>query len=307
MLSQLIQCTDAQVCKIAEIAFDYLFGIINKSEAKQIMTNLGLDKEKLSIVNNGYVLRNCKYYIYAKTKNEKVKPSDYKIDDSDVIMLDRIASCLKINGCKPWSLKRLEINERVLVSKTLKDYIGRYISKKMTFLIKSYGVSRHDLEFELLVAALFALHKKYPYYESSLHAINTVKSTIIHKGIDLINHYTRKKNQRLKQNSDGTFEAVNVDCAVLQMLEAPQEFDLRYKDERSSLRSLQDRMNDKGALFISLARGDFNSDFSDYLGMNNVECAERNYSVYLKKIHRYLNVDESQSEKFFAKLRKQLI
>ncbi len=308
MLSQLIQCTDAQVCKIAEIAFDYLFGIISKSEAKKILTNLGLDKDKLSIVNNGYVLKNCKYYVYAKVKNEKTNPRSFKIEDSDVIILDRIAACLDIRGCKPWSLKRLEANESVLTNSVFKSYMGRFISKKMQFLISgSYGISRHDIETELIEAALFALSKKYPYYESELHYVNTMKAAIAHKGIDVINHYTRKKNQRLRANSDGMFEAVNVDCEVLKNLEAPQDFSLRYKEEKETLRSLQNQMNDKGALFISLARGDFSSDFSDYLGMNNVDYAERNYNLYLRKIHKYLSIDECQSNKFLAKIRKQLI
>ena len=286
-------------------SFDYLFGNVSKTELKDSFRFDGLDPSKLELIQNGYICRNCKLYLYAMAMlGEDIDPLDYGVERKDRKALIWVSRNIQIDeGCDPWTLRGLESNERLLVE-GLKTYIGKFITKKMTFLLKSYGWQRHDIEADLQCAGLWALHKKYPYFDSPLHAANTVKTAIHNKGIDLITKSTRHKNQRLIRNTDGTFEAVNVDLSALKSLEAPTPFELRYRDERLGLQAIQKRMNDRSALYISLARGDYSADFSEYLGIDNRQAAEGNYHSYLKKIDSYLGVSLKERNRFFEKLRR---
>lgn len=290
--------------QMLQLYFDYLFGNISKNGLKQGFRYNDLDPDKIDLVQYGYLCRNCKLFVYALATGNALQAEQYGVDRKDTKALKWVAHNVDIDTawCAPWDLKRLEQNENAIVY-GLKTYIGKFVTKKMTFLIKSYGLHRHDIQTELYCAGLWALHKKYPFFESSLHAINTVKTAIHNKGMDIIAKNTRNKNQRLIRNKDGTFESVNVDISVLNNLEAPEPFELRYRDEREGLKSLQKIMNDRGALYISLARGDYNADFSEYIGLNNTEAAEGNYDSYLRKIDRFLGVTLEERERFFDKLR----
>lgn len=289
--------------QMIELCMDYLFGVIDKIQLRKQFVLIG-DKELLEkILASGYVYH-CKLFVYARSLS-KVKASDFGVEREDVALLKRIALSYKINGCRALTLSESNEFEMFVVSQ-LKTYIGKFISKKLLFLIKSYGLSRQDIESRLLCSAIIALRRKYPYFQSQLHAVNIVKASIHNQGMDIINECTRKKSQRLIKNNDGTFEAVNIDYQCLTKLEAPIPYELRLKDERDSLSALQNKMNKKGALFISLARGEYNEDFSEYLGLDNSELAEKNYNSYLSKIRKYLNVDKAEADNWFSRLRKHL-
>lgn len=286
---------DRQIC---ELCMDYLFGLITKQQLKNAYNK----KQVEQLLCDGYFIKNCKLYVYGLTKGVEL---ECDIRDCDKKMLKQISRTYNINGCRALDLKEYAQLEQTVI-KVLIPYIGKFISKKMMFLIKSYGLSRHDLQGELLCKCLSTLARKYPYYESTLHAINTVKSSVHNAGIDLINQYTRQKNQRLLKNKDGTFEQRNIDYSTLVTVVAPEPFAMRHRDERSSLNALQKRMNKRGALFITLAKGEYNKPFSDYLGLDNTIACEQNYRSYLKNIKQYLNVNNKQVEQWFDKLRPYL-
>lgn len=286
---------DRQIC---ELCMDYLFGLITKQQLKNAYNK----KQVEQLLCDGYFIKNCKLYVYGLTKGVEL---ECDIRDCDKKMLKQISRTYNINGCRALDLNEYAQLEQTVI-KVLIPYIGKFISKKMMFLIKSYGLSRHDLQGELLCKCLSTLARKYPYYESTLHAINTVKSSVHNAGIDLINQYTRQKNQRLLKNKDGTFEQRNVDYSTLVTVVAPEPFAMRHRDERSSLSALQKRMNKRGALFITLAKGEYNKPFSDYLGLDNTIACEQNYRSYLKNIKQYLNVNNKQVEQWFDKLRPYL-
>ena len=286
---------DRQIC---ELCMDYLFGLITKQQLKNAYNK----KQVEQLLCDGYFIKNCKLYVYGLTKGVEL---ECDIRDCDKKMLKQISRTYNINGCRALDLNEYAQLEQTVI-KVLIPYIGKFISKKMMFLIKSYGLSRHDLQGELLCKCLSTLARKYPYYESTLHAINTVKSSVHNAGIDLINQYTRQKNQRLLKNKDGTFEQRNIDYSTLVTVVAPEPFAMRHRDERSSLNALQKRMNKRGALFITLAKGEYNKPFSDYLGLDNTIACEQNYRSYLKNIKQYLNVNNKQVEQWFDKLRPYL-
>ena len=304
MLNALTGTRGMDKVEMLRMLFDYLFGNITKSELKQSFKRADFDPSKLNLVSNGYICRNCKLFLYALSCGSKLTVETFGVERCDTKALIWVSQhiCIK-KGCPVWDLAHLEKNENSLIHE-LKTYIGKFISKRMAFLLKSYGLHRQDIEMELYCAALWAMHKRYPFFESALHAVNTSKTAIHNKGMDIIAKYTREKNQRLIRNKDGTFESVHIDVSVLSSLQAPEPFELRYKDERSGLNSIQKKMNDRSALYISLARGEYNADFSDYIGSNNSEAAEGNYKAYLNKIDKFLNVTVEERTAFFDKIKK---
>ena len=289
---------DRQIC---ELCMDYLFGLITKQQLKTAQP--GRKQQIEQLLADGYFIKNCKLYVYGLTKGLEL---ECDIRDCDKKVLKQIARTYDVHGCRALNMEQYAQLEQTVI-KVLIPYIGKFVSKKMMFLIKSYGLSRHDLQGELLCKCLSTLARKYPYYESTLHAINTVKSSVHNAGIDLISQYTRQKNQRLLKNKDGTFEQRNIDYSSLVTVAAPEPFAMRHRDERASLEALQKRMNKRGALFITLAKGEYNKSFSDYLGLDNTIACEQNYRSYLKNIKEYLNVNNKQVEQWFCKLRPHLM
>lgn len=283
--------------------FYHLFGVMTKIELRRAVGRVVSDYAK-----NGYVCRNCKLYIYAYTKNQKIRASDYGVNYVDVPLLKNIAASLEIpSKCRPLTLCELTKNENYLCEE-LRPYIGKFVSKKMAFLMKSYALPRHDLESDLMVAALHAFHKRYPFFESELYAINVCKSAIHNAGMDIINKYTSPKYSRLNQLRHGLFEHVHVGVDALKNVEAPQPYGGHYADESRSLRELEVKIPKRAARFISLARGDFDKDFSKYLGVeDNTAVADRAYKTYLNSVYSYLGINtKAQREQLMKSLRRHL-
>lgn len=286
--------------EIYQKVFLYLFSKISYHDLSLFCKDNGIDAKDLL---SGYVTRNCKFFIYAKSKDPSVTHLDFNIGKRDAKMLSKIARNMNIdNGCRPWTLAHLEHNECCLVSEVLDKWIAKFVAKKMAFLVQSYGLARHDLEADLKAHALHALHKAYPFFETELHAINTVKRAVHNKGIDLIKQHTRKRNQRLIQHQDGVFEAVNV--PITDEIEAPTPFAERYRDERQALDMIRWSMDKTSFQFITLARGDYDADFSRFLGVDNTEQAEANYPRYLNQVSAFLGLSKERAQQILGNLRK---
>ena len=280
----------------------YLFGVITKIELRR-----HIGPENAELVKHGYYCRNCKLFVYAYTRNTRVKAKDYGILPKDVATLKNVASSLQIDSkCRALTLAEMESNEAFLVSE-LKPYIGRFVTKKMLFLIRNFNLPRDDIESDLMIAALFAFHKRYPFFDSELYALNVCKSAIHNAGMDLIVKYSSQKRQRLHQIENGCFEQLHVDVSTLCDLEAPQPFECRYQDERRALRELETKIPARASKFISLARGDFDRAFSEYLGVdNNSTVADDSYQSYLKSVCDYLKINRTKRKKLLESIRRHL-
>ena len=288
--------------EVVEFFMDYLFGIITKRELQRHLNTI--NPNLINLVGNGYLIRNCKLFVYARSKG-KAKARDYGVVIEDKPLLSSIAQKLDISGCPVLTLKQFNQMETNLCLE-LKTYIGKFISKKLLFLTKSYGLSRSDIESQLLYKGLLSVIKRYPYFESELHAKNSAKTAIHNAGMDLIAQNTRGKTNRLIKNEDGTFEQKNIELSNLVNIEAPTPFTERMKDERSSLDSLLTKMNKRGCQFIKLARGEYDKEFSDFIGLDNTVACEQNYRSYLKKVQSFLNVNNRERDDWFSRLRKYL-
>ena len=94
----------------------------------------------------------------------------------------------------------------LIMSKEMNDYCMKFINKKLLFIVKSFEVDKADILHEFRVKAAETYYKRIPFV-SEEHAKNSIKQAIHNVGINLINHYTAKKRQRLEKTEDNEFQS----------------------------------------------------------------------------------------------------
>lgn len=259
---------------------------------------------------NGYILKNCKLYAYAchcaRLKGEpNPKYGDYAVAKADAAILKRL-NLNHLKAYKAFTLKEYDkLLNQVLNSSELKNYIGKFVTKKMTFLMRSYGETRHDLESFLGEQGLLAIYKMYPRYESYLHVINIAKANIHNKGQSLITSKTAKSRQRLRTNQHGEAEQVHVAMEDIGDIEAPPSYGLELRDKLMALSQLEMRMTPRAKTFLWCAAGQYHPGFSEFLQCSNEDAAESmQYPEYLSSLADYFEVNISQVNQLFLNIRK---
>lgn len=273
----------------AQTVFSYLFGLISKYEFR---ARVGDKNEAKSVwnkvVNNGYVLCNCKLYLYALHKarglGQTVSYLRYDIDSSDVKLLKSINLTGVPYTFKAYSLAEFgSLETELLTSSTMNVYIGKFISKKLIFLTRSYNQQRQEIEGSLKIAGLYALRKQYPFFKSELHALNICKTSISNAGKGLIEFWTRdKRNALMREN--GTFQAVSVQYEVQKDLAVQPEHADEKRMNIQALCAISTRLPARQRDWVSAAAGLYDKGFSFYIGRDNTDAIE--YVPYEK----YLNL-----------------
>ena len=312
MLTQILEIPPKSFAKVASGLFAYLFGMIDKRAFYEYVGDRELAR---STVKNarasehaGYVLKNCKLFAFAAYKarlqGSTVRAKDFGVTQRDAVFLRKLN--LQDSKYHAFSVDQYDkLIAQSLMTSEMRAYVGKLISKKLIFLVRSYGVDRSDLEASLQFAALYALYKQYPKYESALHAKNICKTTIHNTAMNIIKHHTCGKRQALQKAMGGGFEAVHVPLDVVFDLAAPDVCE--YKDTLVSLVSLHDRMTPKVQQFIHCAAGQYHEGLSTFLGVSNDEAVESmQYEAYMAKLRSYFRVSEEQTSQLFAKLRPHL-
>jgi hypothetical protein len=300
--------------RVITILFNYLFGSIGKYEYRK---QLG-DKHKAKLVwsiaeSSGYVLRNCKLYAYAHATNSRMglptSPGRFQIEQADAAFLRSLDLSHIPTSYKAYSLFDFDqLEGSIMTSQELKVYIGKFISKKLIFLTRSYGVSREEIHSGMLMAGLFALRKKYPCYETTLHATNIIKTSIQNYGQGLIEFYTRDKRNALIKEGNGLFSAVHVQYDALNDVSVQPEHSDDLRVIRRSLISLLPKLKPKAQEFVQAAVGVYDEGFSVYIGQDNRDAVEAwDYDQrYLPSLCSYLKVSKEQAHQLMAQLKGQL-
>lgn len=290
-----------QSTEVVQHLFDYMFGYITKSNLRSLITDDTVYHSIQRVLQNGYLLKNCKLYLYAKS-NGYVKPSDYGICKDDIYLLNSIQVRLNGKTCKPFTIENLDWLVSHLYSSEFNAYIGKYINKKLRFLVKSYGVDKYELRSELQFAGIYAIYKKYPYFTSKLHALNIAKRAIHNRGINLISFYTRKRRQQLLQDGDGFVSR----CCDIDKLPISADTSFTEKSEvTKTLDQLIQNSDRRGSLLIKLARGDYDEKFSNYLTCNNSDYVEKvSYKKYMRTVCKYLCVSPETAKSYIERLKR---
>lgn len=201
---------------------------------------------------------------------------------------------------------------RTACSPSLQTSISKFVYKKMAFLIKSYGVSQHDLEADLLCEGLYALFRAYPRWENDLHASNICKTAIHNRGINLIKEHTSTSRNRLVKSGEGFeslslyFSAFDTEEGVASLM-SPSIETLSAVEDAYSVRQLLNTLPPRKKLFVSLLLGEFNSDFSKFLGEDNSDLCERSsIDSTLTKVCAYFGISKEKGQRVLTSLRSSL-
>ncbi len=302
--------------------FAYYFGRINQ---RQFIEYVGDQAEGRRIKDlarcNGYILVNCKLYAYAvhcaRVRGEAIpSAASYKVEAADGLILRKLnLSHLDVDKYKMFTLKEyMATVAHMLESPEIKNNIGKFVSKKMSFLLKSFGENRQDIYAYLQEQAMLGVYIQYPRYESYLHFVNIAKATIHNKGQSFISACTSKSRQRLMRNDDGSFETTHIAIDTmahkdtLALVEAPPNYGAELKERLQALATLEHKLPEKTKAFLLAAAGQHNDGFSAYLKVaSNYDLAESmDYEKYMAKLRAYFNVSEANMEKLFINLRNHI-
>lgn len=288
--------------------FNYLFRLSNVQQFRAYFDN-GIAMKKL-IDTSGYILLNCKLFAWAHSRavrrgTTKPKAKDYEVDVADARFLrtlDLRKVALKYEA--PTLKQFTESINANLCSSLMKTYIGKFVSKKLVFLIRSYGLKRDDINNDLLAGGLYTIYRMFPYFQSELHMVNMAKVGIKRKGQDIISEHTASKKQRLEQQADGTFSSRAVPLHALDVVLTADTSEHFSVDLKQIARI---RMTDRARRFLSLLGGIHDPEFSQYLGRANDEAAERmQYERYRVKVQAYMGIAPEKADRFLLKIRSKL-
>ena len=291
--------------------FAYLFRRIENKQFREYFDNGIATKKKLD--DSGYILRDCKLFAYAHWRavqrgDTPPKAREFGVRPEDAPVLRRLNLKHIPKKFPSYSLSEYKsLIDEYLWSAKIDVYIGKFISKKLRFLIQSYGLDRTDIEADLKMEGLYHVYRMYPFYESHLHMVNIAKNGIQRAGQDLILEHTSAKKQKLLKRDDGTFEHahVNLELASAELI-APS--DTHYvMDGMRDLLKLTPDMTPRAQRFLSLLSGQRDAGFSAYLGRDNDRASETlAFEVYCSKVQAYMGVSDARLQQFFSKLRERM-
>lgn len=288
--------------------FLYLFRAIDNAQFRQHFQD-GI-AAKNTMDSSGYILLNCKLYAYMVHKSRldgKDLPSriQYGVSRSDA----RKLRALDLSHIDPkyeaFSIPQFQSAMAFLTSRKIDDYIGKFTTKKHTFIMKTYSEGRLDISQREKLAAIYALYRRYPFFENHMHMVNVAKSAIKDSGQSLIKEQTTQSRQRITKNPDGTYSSVLVpyDTPGLQLEQKGEENFL--KEGLTALSKVEPYMTKRARKFLWILSGQYDEQFSTHLGTDNSVLAERvQFTTYQSKVQRYFGVTAVQVQKFFRKVRR---
>lgn len=272
--------------------------------------------------SNGILLRNAKLWLF-KAATSEVLPGakEFELTPAQtralaVLLQTRIGVVLRqlSRDYKPLTLVEFKrLSSSISASQSLNDFIGKFVYKKMSFMIKSYGLHVEDLRGDLVYAGLYGLLRAYPRWEHDGHAMNICKTTIHNRGINLIKEHTTGSRNRLFLNEEGGFEAKSIslssfeDPAVAESLLGNQEDSTIQVEDRRSLEQLIAKLPERKALFLSLLLGRYSDEFSAFLGEDNSSWSERkSIESMFPVLCKFFNIPNEKGRKFLSDLRSRL-
>lgn len=298
--------------------FLYLFRSIKQVELKKRSALIRKDIDLFPFLSHiplmGTITLHDKVCLYAMYKgfNPGVKPNPYL---KTVLENPEIQRTLSKFQSPPYTVEEVQLLERRAVcNKEVMTYMGKFIFRKMSFLIKSYGVSKEDLVETMQERAIHNLRINYPNWKTNGEMLAMAKSAIANSGHNIINYYSAEKRAKLTT----TNQAVEVSLDAMQDVagDSYEYTALVYSDvwdkglsemeARVSVDSLLAKTADSPPrnLFLRVLAGRYDEGFSEYLGGDNTFYAdEESFEKLLKKACCYMNITVTRGERFLRSLR----
>jgi hypothetical protein len=207
----------------------------------------------------------------------------------------------------------------------------KFVHRKFRFLTQSGQLEGSNIVSELMESALRAMYRAYPVIDSPLHMKNIGIRTIHNVGINIIKEQTTQSRQRVVKNADGTFSGtllslsqglrpndgawlanpVSGICTSLivglhgSSVDGEHVSDVnRSFDLRTTLNQIQSRMGSKQRQFVDLLTGEYDLEFSEFLGVPNDELIDRLSRLeYANKVREYLQINVPAAREIVHTLR----
>lgn len=315
MLRQILALDGREYNRVVPALFAYLF---NRISLDKFISFVGDREEGTRIKDiarkDGYILKNCKLYAYAcycnRLRGVKIpNAAEYKVDAKDSLLLRRLnLKHLDTKSFRAFTLPEFDFHVNEMVqSAEIRNNIGKFVTKKMSFLMKSYGEPREDIEAHLKEMAIQAVYKQYPRFMSYLHMINVAKAQIHNKGQTFITSSTSKSRQRLIKTEGGGFEAVHVDIETLADVASPINYGLEIKEQIIALSQIEYCLPERTKEFLLCAAGQYHSGLSEYMSSSNEVAAETmNYAKYMLQVQAYFGTTPEKVDRLFSNLRNKI-
>lgn len=283
------------------------FNVVLRQHGVEDVTHV---RQKL--LKNGYIIKNCKLFIYDAFLNGRGSPKKFKIDLEDVPVLRRVVKDLskelalyKKQNFPSWDLDQFDkYMSDMLCSSHMKTYVGKFITKKKTFLIKYFGVSRDSIQSDFMMMAVYALYRAFPCYQSPLHFQNIAKTAIHNTGMNLIKFHTRDSRHQMIKLAEGK-NILRLTSLSNIRTDFPQE--ANDPDYRIALDQISVRLPMKAQTLLSLLRGSPNGGFSRHLGLpNETAIDEMDFDTYKQRCCEFMHIKVATADKFLTQLRKHL-
>lgn len=312
MLKTLLVLEGKDYERIVPALFAYMFDRISMEDFIKHVGNRAEGTRIKDIARaSGYVMKNCKLYAYAchtaRTKGDKLPTrSSFGIDAEDAPLLKRLN--LRHLNPKHYRAYSLAEFDAVVASALhdLRNYIGKFVSKKMRFLMDSYAEPRGDIEADMRGHAIASMYKQYPRYESYLHMINVAKAQIHNKGQSFITSSTTKSRNRLMVDAHGVPQAVNVQIdSVVEAVPDAVSYANELKERLTALAQIENKLPERTRLFLMAAMGQPNAGFSEFLNCDNVEAVEAmGWERYMSKLHTFFNTTPARTAVVYDNINK---
>lgn len=170
-------------------------------------------------MSKGYLVKNVKCWIYycvakklrgqaadAMAPNFFVKPEDYGLR----LLITSDLRCnlqdLAEKGHPALTIRQFD-GLLVSIHKEIREWLGKFVYRKMRFVYQQQGLQDYDLQMEIFAKGINALYLTYPRLSSDLHALNVVKSAAHNYGINIIKSATTNRRSRLLVEKDRTFRS----------------------------------------------------------------------------------------------------
>lgn len=315
MIASLLKITPKEYKRVVPALFAYLF---NRIDMERFIKFVGDREEGTRIKDiarqNGYIMKNCKLYAYAvyfnRVNGKKIPAaSEFKVAQYDSLILRRLnLQHLDTKIYRAFTLHEFDhVVKEMVISAEIRNNIGKFVSKKMSFLVKSYGERREDIESYLKEMAIAATYMQYPRFMTYLHMINVAKAQIHNKGQTFITASTTQSRQRLTKLDGGDYEAVHADLSTAAELAEPVNYAVEIKEQIMALSQIENVLPERTKEFLLCAAGQYHEGFSLYLKVQNDLAAEKmNYGRYMVKLQTYFNTTPEKVEKLFSSIRNKI-
>lgn len=270
-------------------------------------------------------MKNVKLWIYHSLAYgySKKTAKKFKVLDADFKLKKYVDANTRLSLYvmleKGYTPKTLFEFDRIvdLNCESLTSWTGRFVGKKMAFIIRSQKIPATDLIAQLLSCGYASILHNYPKIESTEHLINLMKSQIRNRGINLIEFYATAKRSNLNREENGEFAAkiVSLDTTFVSKEVGSMAAEENQDAEilRLTIRRLISKYNGKRQIFIYLLMGYYHKDFSVYLKTVGINVPNDVYfdrlkdmDLYIRHALDYLGVAHSVGFKFVEKIKTAL-